>query len=133
MLGFYYDTQATTDDFRFMAGTNSAAATTGALSYALSGATTLGALGIRCNATLAADKWFIWRIELAVDGSARAYFGDETLANTTGLTLIASLKAGVVSATAFYYAHAHLAEQSTGDPTHSVDYFYQFGNRAWAA
>ena len=133
VLGFYYDTQATTDDFRFMAGTNSAAATTGALSYALSGATTLGSLGIRCNATLTADKWMVWRIELAPDGSARAYFGDETMANTTGLTLIASLKSGVVSSTALYVAHMHLAEQSTGDPTHEVDYFYQHGNRDWAA
>ena len=133
VIGFYYDTQATVDGFRFMAGTNSAAATTGGLSYSRTGATTLGSLGILAGETLTADKWMVWRIEINPDGSAQAYFGDETMANTTGLTLVASLKAGVISSTALYVAHMHLAEQSTGDPTHEVDYFYQYGNRDWAA
>ena len=133
VVGFYYDTQATTDDMRFMAGTNSAAATTGALSYALGGATTLGSLGVRCNMTLTADEYMVARVVINPDGSAEGYFGDDSMANTTGLTHIATVKAGVISATAHYHPVMFLAEQSTGDPTHEVDYFGATGHRDWTA
>src|SRR3990167_1281802 len=86
VAGFYYDSAATTDDFRFMAGANSSASTGAALDYALGGATTLGSLGVRCNATLTADRWFIARVELDPDGTCRGFFGDETMAKTNGLT-----------------------------------------------
>ena len=131
VVGFYYDTQATTDDFRFMAGANSAASTSAALDYALGGATTLGSLGVRCNATLTADRWFIARVEIDTDGTARGYFGDETMANVNGLTHIATLRAGDLSTTATYYPILQLLEQSTGDPTHELDYFHFKGNRDW--
>lgn len=131
VVGFYYDTAATTDDFRFMAGSNSSASTGAALSYALGGATTLGSLGIRCNATLTADRWFIARIELDTDGTARGFFGDETMANVNGLTHIATLKAGELSTTAAYFPIVQLLESSTGDPTHEIDYFKATGNRDW--
>lgn len=133
VVGFYYDTQATTDDFRFMAGANSAASTSAALSYALSGATTLGSLGIRCNATLTADRWFAWRVEIDPDGTARGYFGDATMAKVNGLTHIATLKAGDLTTTVAYFPIVQLLEQSTGDPTHECDYFGATGNRTWAA
>lgn len=133
VVGFYYDTQATTDDFRFMAGANSAASTSAALSYALGGATTLGSLGVRTNTTLTADRWFLWRVEIDADGTARGYFGDATMANQNGLTHIATLKAGDLSTTATYYPIVQLLEQSTGDPTHELDYFFATGNRTWAA
>lgn len=131
VVGFYYDTQATTDDFRFMAGSNSAASTSAALDYALGGATTLGSLGIRCNATLTADRWFIARVELDADGTARGYFGDETMANVNGLTHIATLKAGDLSTTVAYFPIVQMLEQSTGDPTHEIDYFLFEANRDW--
>lgn len=131
VVGFYYDTQATTDDFRFHASAAGVADTSAALSYALGGATTLGALGVRCNATLTADRWFIARVEIDPDGAARGYFGDETMANVNGLTLIAALKAGTLSTTVPYFPIAQLLEQSTGDPTHEVDYFLAEGNRDW--
>lgn len=133
VVGFYYDTQATTDDFRFMAGTNSAAATSGRIAIPGNINSTLGSLGVRCNVTLTADTWMVWKLELHPDGSCDAWFGDETMANKNGLTWIGKLAPGVISATALYVAHMHLAEQSTGDPTHEVDYFYQKGNRDWAA
>ena len=132
VVGFYYDTQATTDDFRFMAGSNSAASTAAALDYALGGATTLGSLGVRCNVTLTADRWFVARVELDADGTARGYFGDETMANVNGLTHIATLKAGDLSTTVAYFPIVQMLEQSTGDPTHEIDYFKALGNRDWA-
>lgn len=131
VVGFYYDTQATTDDFRFMAGSNSAASTAAALDYALGGATTLGSLGVRTNTTLTADRWFIARVELDADGTARGYFGDETMANVNGLTHIATLKAGDLSTTVAYFPIVQMLEQSTGDPTHEIDYFLFRANRDW--
>jgi hypothetical protein len=139
-VGFYYDTQATTDDFRFMSSSAGVADTAAAVRVGervrgLTGqaTSTLGTLGVRCGVTLTADKYMVWKIEMDPDGTVRAYFGDETMANTNGPSLIATLAAGAMSTSALYVAHMHLAEQSTGDPTHEVDYFYQFGNRYWTA
>lgn len=132
VVGFYYDTGATTDDFRFHASAAGVADTAAALDYALGGATTLGALGVRCNATLTADRWFICRVEIDPDGTARGYFGDETMANVNGLTHIATLAAGTLTTTVPYFPILQLLEESTGDPTHEVDYFKATGNRDWA-
>ena len=137
VVGFYYDSQATTDDFRFMAGANSAASTAarvrvGPMVAGLnSNATTLGALGIRCGATLTADRWFIARVEIDPNGTARGYFGDETMANSRGLSLIATLESGELSTTAVYYPICQVLAQTTGDPTPEVDYFGAVGNRDW--
>lgn len=130
-VGFYFDAQATTDDFRFMSMSNSAASTTAALDYALGGQTTLGALGVRCNATVTADRWSVLRVELDSDGTARGYAGDETMGNVNGLTHIATLRAGDLSTTALYFPMVHMAAHSTGDPLHQLDYFRAVYNRDW--
>lgn len=133
VVGFYFDAQATTDDFRFMSGSNSAASTTAALDYALGGQTTMGSLGVRANATVTAAKWSILRVEIDTDGTARGYCGDETMGNTTGLTHIATLRAGDLSTTTLYHPHVHMAQHSTGAGVHSLDYVRISGNRNWAA
>jgi hypothetical protein len=138
-VGFYYDTQATTDDFRFMASSAGVADTAARVKVgdaakgvgSQSTTTTLGSLGIRAGVTPAADTYIVWKIELDPDGTCRGWIGDESMAKTHGLNLIATLLPGTLSTTAFYWAHMHLAEQSTGDPTHEVDYFYQYGYRDW--
>lgn len=130
-VGFYFDSAATTDDYRLHASAAGVADTAAALSYALGGATTLGALGVRANATPTADRWTVGRIEIYPDGSVRAYLGDETMANVNGLTLIAVLKSGTLSATAHYFPILTLTAVSTGDPTFEVDYFLVDGNRDW--
>lgn len=132
-VGFYFDTAATTDDFRFMSSTAGVADTSAALSYALSGATTLGTLGVRVNSTPTADKFWVWRVEIDPDGTCRGYFGDETMANTTGLTLVATLKAGTLTTTSLYFPELFMNSVSTGDPLFEVDYFYSKGNRFWGA
>jgi hypothetical protein len=131
VVGFYYDSAATTDDFRFMAGSNSSASTAAALDYALGGQTTLGSLGVRCNATLTADRWFVARVELDADGTARGFFGDETMANPNGMTHIATLRAGDLSTTVAYFPVVLLLASSTGDPTPEIDYFMFEANRDW--
>lgn len=132
-VGFYYDSAATTDDIRFMSSTGGTADTTAALDYALGGATTLGSLGVRCNATVTADKYFILRIEVDPDGTARGYAGDETMANTTGLTHIATLRRGVLSTSTMYFPMAMSVAVSTGDPLLEFDYLGSQGNRYWGA
>lgn len=131
VVGFYFDAQATVDDFRFMAGSNSAASTTAALDYALGGQTTLGSLGVRCNATVTASRWTVFRVELDSDGTARGYCGDETMGNVNGLTHIATLRAGDLSTTAHYHPIVCMTAHSTGDPLHNLDYILVEGNRDW--
>lgn len=132
-VGFYTDTQATTDDFRFHASLDGTELTTAPLSYALGGATTLGALGVRANATLTADSWYIARVIIHPDGSAEGWFGHTSMAKTDGLTLVARMKAGSLDADALMFPVLYLVAQSTGDPLHEIDYFGCTGNRDWAA
>ena len=132
-VGFYYDTTATADGWRFMAGDGGVASTSGGLDQARTAATTLGALGVLAGETLTADTWMVWRVEIDPNGAVRGYFGDETMANSLSLTLVASLKAGVIDQAALHYPIMTLLEASTGDPTHEVDYFFAKGNMDWAA
>ena len=130
-VGFYYDTQATTDDLRLMSSTAGTADTT-AVAYDQYGTkTTLGSLGLRANATIAADTYIVYRIEIDNDGTARGWIGDESMARNKGLVRIGTIAPGVLSTTAHYFPLLFLAEQSTGDPTHEVDYFYARGFRDW--
>jgi len=131
-VGFYYDTGATTDDFRLHASSDGTELTTAAVKPSIDGSTTLGALGIRCSMTLTADRWMIWRVEIDPDGTVRGYFGDETMGNTLGLSHIATIAAGNIDETANYHPVMYLLEESTGDPTHEVDYFWGKGHRDWA-
>lgn len=139
--GFYYDSAATTDDFRFMARTDAAALTTAPLDYALGGQTTLGSLGVRVGsintatgaAGYTASTFCTARVEVDPDGTVRGYFGNESMAQTTGMTHIATLRAGTISTTAALHPNVQLLQSSTGTVTSSIDYFLHGQNRNWAA
>jgi len=139
VVGFYTDTAATTDDFRFMSSSTGVADTSalvrcgGAVASLNSNATTLGSLGIRAGCTLTADSWYIARVEVDPSGEARGYFGHTSMANSNGLTLVATIPAGTITRTALLFPHLHLAASSTGDPLLECDYFGAVGNRDWAA
>lgn len=140
VFGFYTDTQATTDDFRLHAsldGTEltTAGVTVGSLVKGITGqaTTTLGALGVRCGATLTADSYYIARVVINPDGSGEAYFGHTTMLNQNGLTLIGRLASGTLDKDALYYPIWHSADQSTGDTLNEIDYFAAKGHRDWAA
>jgi hypothetical protein len=132
-VGFYIDTTATTDDFRFMSSLDGTANTSAALSHALEGDTTLGALGIRANATLTADSWIICRVQIDVAGNAEGWMGAAGMANQNGLTYIARMDAGALDADALYFPMLQLIAASTGQPTSKADYFAWKGNRDWSA
>lgn len=139
-VGFYFDSAATTDDFRLMSASAGVADTAAAVRVGekvrgISGqaTTTLGSLGVRCGVTPTADKYWVWKVELDPDGTVRGWFGDETMANTTGLTLIGTIAAGALSASVLYFPMQFMVAVSTGDPLLEVDYFYSNGNRYWVA
>lgn len=128
-FGLYYDTQATTDDFRAMASLAGVAATT-AINNDTGAA--FGSLGVRANSGLVADSWWYARVEIDPDGAARAYYGDVTLdPGNTGPKRVCELRAGTLSSTAALHPLIILAEQSTGDPLHHVDFVRVTAGRDW--
>ena len=135
-VGFYTDAAATTDDFRFLSSSAGTADLTADYKYALnsaSGTSAAGTLGIRSNLTLTADSYIVARVEMDPNGRTRGYIGHESMANTTGLTLVADLAAGVLTTTSLYFPVLLMAATSTGDPLAEVDYFRGGGNRYWGA
>lgn len=135
-VGFYTDAAATTDDFRFLSSSAGTADLTARYDYVLNGvpsSTAAGTLGIRSNLALTADSYIIARVEIDPDGTARGYIGHESMANNTGLTLVATLKAGTLTTSSMYFPVAHFLATSTGDPLAECDYFRGGGNRYWAA
>lgn len=131
-VGFYIDAGATTDDARFLSSSAGTADLTAAYDYTLNGQT-VGTLGIRANMTLTADSYMIARVEVDPDGTARGYFGHETMRDTLGLTLVATLRRGTLTTTSLYFPHLFVGATSTGDPVHEIDYFRGGGNRYWGA
>ena len=135
-VGFYTDAAATTDDFRFLSSSAGTADLTAQYDYVLNGApssSAAGTLGIRSNLTLTADSYIVARVEMDPNGTVRGYIGHESMANNTGLTLVATLHTGVMSTTAMYFPLLLIAATSTGDPLIEVDYFRGGGNRYWGA
>ena len=131
VVGFYYDTQATTDGFRLMAASDGTASTTAAVT-ARDGSTTLGSLGILAGETLAADSWITGRVEIDPDGTARAYLGAAGMGRQTGLTLVATLAKGALDEDAVYHPVLFMGSQSGTANTNEVDYFGAKGSRDWA-
>lgn len=135
-VGFYTDFAATVDDFRFLSSTAGTADLSADYKYALNtapGTSAAGTLGIRSSCTPTADSYYIARVEIDPNGRARGYFGHESMANNTGLTLVADLAAGVLTTSSLYFPHLQLAATSTGDPLFEVDFFRGGGNRYWGA
>ena len=92
----------------------------------------LGSLGVRANGTVTVDSWQYGRVEIDPDGGVRAYYGDVgNDPNNTGPKRVASLKTGVVSATAALHPMLLLACHSTGDPLFHVDFVRVTANRDW--
>ena len=114
--GIYYDTGATTDDFR------AAASSAGVIKSAS------GTLGVRANATLTADKFVVIRVTVDQSGGGEVWMADTGAGE---MRLVDTIPAGTLSTTAVYHPMAHLAANSTGDELMTVDYFGAGGGRSW--
>src|SRR3990167_6047966 len=128
-VGFYTDTSANTDDFRFHYSLDGTEDTSAALSAAIDGSTTLGALGIRASCTLTADSWYVARVEIDPDGACTGWFGGPGMANQNGLSRVARMTGGAFDKDALVYPVLYLLAASTGDPLLECDYFWAKGNR----
>ena len=116
--GLYYDTTATTDDWR------AAAADDGTIK------SVSGTLGVRANATIVADKFMVVRVEVDQSGGGRVFYGDDSVGNG-GLKLVDEIPAGTLDTAAVLHPIIHLIDPGTADPLWSVDYFAAEGGRSW--
>lgn len=121
MIGLQYDADGTTDDFRAVMGDGGAG---------VSGSSTTG---IRANATLTADRWFIARVELHPDGSGDCLLADVGHvdgASKPTLRLIKHFAAGLTPTDLFF--PVLMAENRTANArTLEVDYFLGEAGRDW--
>lgn len=123
MVGFNYDVDGTTDDFRAVMGDGGAAKSD-------------SSNGIRANATLTAAQWFEATIVLNEDGTAECWLGDAGHANSSkklNHRLIKRFSTGTVLApTDLFFACLMIENRSANARTLSVDYLYAEANRNWA-
>ena len=122
VLGFSYDVDGTTDDFRAAMGDGGAAISD-------------SANGIRANATLTVDHWFEARVIAHEDGSGSCWLGDQGHANSNGINnmrLIKRFTTGTLMSTTDPLFAALMIENRSGNARHlEVDYFFGSGGRDW--
>lgn len=128
VVGFNYDVDGTTDDFRAAAGDGQAA-------VAGSGN------GTRANATVTADRWFVARVEVFADGSADCYLSDSGHVDGAGIPALRLIKhfqgtnsiTGVTGLNAddLMYAVLAVENRSANARVLEVDYFFGEGSRDW--
>ena len=121
MVGFNYDVDGTTDDFRAVMGDGGAA---------VSGSGN----GVRANATLTADRWIIARLVLYEDTSAECWLGEVGHADSNSvptLRLIKKFAAGL-TATDLFFACLMVENRSGNARVLETDYFDGSAGRDWA-
>lgn len=123
LVGFNYDVDGTTDDFRAVMGDGSAAISD-------------SSNGIRANATLTADQWFESTVILNEDGSAECWLGDaghtSSDATQNKLRLIKRFSTGtLLTPTDLFFACVMIEARSGNARTLEVDYFYCEAGRDW--
>ena len=122
MLGFNYDADGTTDDFRAVIGDGAAAISD-------------SGNGIRANATLTADRWFEAQIVLNPDGSGECWLGDSGHAFSNSelkLRLIKRFSTGtLLTTTDLFFATLMIENRSGNARTLEVDYWDLTAGRDW--
>ena len=125
-VGFNYDLDGTTDDFRAVMGVSGAAGSD-------------SANGIRSNATLTLNRWFETQVIVNEDGTAECWLGE--VGHTAGsgtenkMRLIKRFSAGtLISTTGLFFAVLMLeVRNNAGAQTMNVDYFGGEAGRDWRA
>ena len=138
MVGFLFDSDATTINMRFVAGDAGVALATVAGDYAtVAPGTVGGAIGLSVNLTggasgnlLVADKWYIAKIEVGTDGIAKGYFCG--LNDTDTLRLVGK-NTTALGTTDNFHAIAMIENRSGANERLEVDYFYANGWVDWTA
>jgi len=120
MIGAQFDTDATTNDFRACAGDG------GAVSGSIVGGASV-ANGIRANETIAADEWYLVRVEVDVDGTGRIYVGHKG----RGLDLISEYDTAPITNSDLFYAICMFENRSAAARVFEVDYFFAEAHADW--
>lgn len=124
MVGFNYDVDGTTDDYRSVMGDGSAA-------IAGSGN------GTRANADVTVDQWVEGKVEVFPDGSANCWLGsaaDKNADGETNLKLVKSYtsKDGTLLTTTDKFHAVLMIENRSGNArVLEVDFFEGYGSRDW--
>jgi len=122
MIGFNYDADGTTDDFRAVMGDGSAAISD-------------SGNGTRANATVTADRWFEARVILNPDGSGECWLGDSGHANSSSMNNLRMIKrfttGTLLTPTDLFYAVLMVENRSGAANVLEVDYFFGEAGRDW--
>lgn len=122
LVGFNYDVDGTTDDFRAVMGDGSAAISD-------------SSNGTRASATLTADRWFESRVVVNEDGSAECWLGDSGHADSNSmnkLRLIKRFSTGtLLTSTDLFFSVLMIENRSANARVLEVDYFGAEGGRDW--
>lgn len=122
MVGFNYDVDGTTDDFRAVMGDGSAAISD-------------SSAGIRATATLTADRWFEVEVILNEDGTAECWLGDSSSVNSINenrLRLIKRFSTGtLLTNTDLFFACLMIEARSAAARTLEVDFLEGVAGRDW--
>lgn len=127
MIGFGFDSDATVIDWRFGAGDGGAA-----LGTVDSNGTVGTALGIRANANITADRWWVFRIEVRTDGTALGYIGDAVNDEAGSLRLVGE-STGAVTPGDNFHATVGIENRSGANEELQVDYAVVQAYRNWDA
>jgi len=126
MVGFGFDSDATAIRWRFAAGDAGAA-----LATVEPDGTVGTALGIIAPATITADRWWVFRVEVDVDGLARGYIGDAA-GNDQQQRLVGTTTAAVGAGDNFHATFIG-ENRSAANEEFEIDYAYAQGWRDWSA
>ena len=129
MAGFLFDSDSTDLIWRFVAGDAGVALAT--IDSEGDGGTVGGAIGIDAGATITADRWWVFRIEVSVDGFAKGYIGDAA-GNDPQMRFVGRNTSALGAGDNFHATTA--AENRSGNAEeYEIDYAYAQGWRDWSA
>ena len=122
MLGFNYDVDGTTDDFRAVLGDAGAARSD-------------SSNGIRASATLTADQWFLARVIMNERGGGECWFADSSDAgddSMPNLQLVKRFSTGtLLTTTDLFFAVLMIENRSANARVLEIDYLFGSGGRDW--
>jgi hypothetical protein len=123
MAGLQLDTDATTIDFRAVFGDGGAA-----LARKNAAGSVVTAINSVAGATITADRWYVARVEVKPDGTARVLIGEADAAKEMKVVAESTAALGTTDK---FYAVLMFENRSAAARLFEVDYFYARGFRDW--
>ena len=117
MVGFNYDVDGSTDDFRAVGGDGGSASGNADTN------------GTRSNQTITADEWYTVRVELYSDGKAKTMIAHDT--DTAGFETVKHFSTAPITSTDFFYATLMIENRDGNARVLEVDYFNVEAVRDW--